>query len=108
MNNETAISAGKLARSISSEVAAKFADAVDREGRFPAEAIAALKEHRLMSLLIPTEFGGNGADFAAASEVCSALAQSCSSTGMIFAMHQIKVSSLVSHGQQSPWHRQFM
>ncbi|HEX2585870.1 MAG TPA: acyl-CoA dehydrogenase family protein [Steroidobacteraceae bacterium] len=100
--------AAELARTIGTEVAAKHADSVDRESRFPAEAIAAIKKDRLLSLLIPKEFGGQGAPFYEAAEVCTALAQSCASTGMIYAMHQIKTSSLISHGQHSPWHRKFM
>jgi len=100
--------AAELARAIGTEVAAKHADSVDRESRFPAEAIAAIKKDRLLSLLIPKEFGGQGAPFYEAAEVCTALAQSCASTGMIYAMHQIKTSSLISHGQHSPWHRKFM
>jgi acyl-CoA dehydrogenase len=40
-------------------------------------------------------------------ELCSLLGQHCASTAMVFAMHQIKVSSLVSHGG-GEWHRSFM
>jgi acyl-CoA dehydrogenase len=101
-------SVSSIARTIGSEIAAKHADAVDSESRFPSEAIAAIKQQRLLSLLIPKEFGGAGADFEAAAEVCSVLSQSCASTAMIFAMHQIKLSSLISHGQHSEWHRDFM
>ena len=108
MKSEVGSASGAIARTISTEVAAKFADTVDRDGRFPSEALAAIKEHKLLSLLIPKELGGAGAGLTAAAEVCAALAQSCAATGMIYAMHQIKVSSLVSSGQQSPWHRQFM
>lgn len=96
------------ARNISTQIAAKFADEVDRNSRFPAEAVAAIKEQRLLSLLIPREFGGAQAPFAEAAAVCTELAQSCASTAMIYAMHQIKTSSLISHGQQSAWHRKFM
>ena len=35
------------------------------------------------------------------------LAQACSSTGMVYAMHQIKASSLVTHGQDTEFHRAF-
>ncbi|MES1196270.1 MAG: acyl-CoA dehydrogenase family protein, partial [Steroidobacter sp.] len=101
-------SAGEIARTIGTEVASKHADSVDRQSRFPAEAVAAIKKERLMSLLIPKDLGGQGAPFFEAAEVCCALAQSCASTGMIYAMHQIKTSSLISHGQNSPWHRKFM
>lgn len=34
-------------------VAARHADAVDREGRFPEEAVAAMRSERLLGLQIP-------------------------------------------------------
>ena len=108
MSTETGFNPCAIARSISVEVAAKFAGEVDKSARFPAEAIAAIKQNRLLSLLIPVELGGAGASFEVIADICSILSQACASTAMIFAMHQIKVSSLVSHGQQSGWHRQFM
>jgi acyl-CoA dehydrogenase len=88
--------------------AALHADDVDRKGRFPLEAVQALKDARLLSLLIPTEFGGAGAALSDVAELCTRLGQHCASTAMIFAMHQIKVSSLVSHGVGSEWHERFM
>ncbi|MDJ0448468.1 acyl-CoA dehydrogenase family protein [Methylocystis sp. JR02] len=89
-------------------VAARHAEEVDREARFPFEAFAALKDARLLSLLIPVEFGGDGARLAEVAEVCSALGQHCASTAMIFAMHQIKVSSLVSYGAETDWGKRFL
>jgi len=90
------------------EVAASHADAVDREGRFPREAVAAMREARLLGMMIPTHLGGEGADFADVARVCTTLGAACSASGMIFAMHQIKTSSLVHHGLGSDWHRTFM
>ncbi|WP_018265863.1 MULTISPECIES: acyl-CoA dehydrogenase family protein [Methylosinus] len=88
--------------------AARHADDVDRNGRFPIEAIQALKDARLLSLLIPIEFGGGGASLADVAEICTSLGQQCASTAMIFAMHQIKASSLIAHGRGSAWHESFM
>jgi acyl-CoA dehydrogenase len=88
--------------------AARHADDVDRNGRFPIEAIQALKDARLLSLLIPNEFGGGGASLADVAEICTSLGHRCASTAMIFAMHQIKVSSLIAHGRGSAWHEAFM
>lgn len=90
------------------QVAASHADAVDREGRFPHEAVAAMREARLLGMMIPTHLGGEGADFADVARVCTTLGAACSASGMIFAMHQIKTSSLVHHGLDSDWHRAFM
>jgi acyl-CoA dehydrogenase len=89
-------------------VAASHADSVDRDGRFPAEAVEAMRAERLMGVQIPTAFGGEGASTAEIAEVCSILGQACSSSAMVFAMHQIKVSSLVTHGGDDAWHQGFM
>ena len=86
------------------EVAALHADAVDREGRFPAEAVAALKAERLLGLQVPSQYGGEGAGLAQIAELCCTLGQACSASAMVFAMHHIKLASLVTHGLTSDWH----
>ena len=47
-------------RRVAVDVAGPAADAVDREARFPHEAIDALKRARMMSALVPAELGGFG------------------------------------------------
>ncbi|ADZ72341.1 acyl-CoA dehydrogenase family protein [Polymorphum gilvum] len=89
-------------------VAAQCADDVDARARFPGEAVAAMKAERLMGIQIPVAFGGEGATAAEIAEVCSILGQACAAAAMTFSMHQIKVSSLVSHGAEAPWHQAFM
>jgi acyl-CoA dehydrogenase len=86
-------------------VAAAHADAVDRDARFPTEAFQAARKERLLSILVPTALGGEGASISDAAEACHALGRACASTGMVFAMHQIMVAILVRHGLDSPWHR---
>ena len=69
------------------ELAAEFAAEVDREGRFPEEAIGALRDAGMLGLTLPTAVGGLGgtpADFLAATR---AIASRCASTAMIFLMH---------------------
>jgi acyl-CoA dehydrogenase len=89
-------------------IAAKHADAVDGEGRFPREAISALKAERLLSIQVPAELGGEGASITEIAALCTVLGQACAASAMVFAMHQIKLSSLVEHGEASDWHREFM
>jgi acyl-CoA dehydrogenase len=89
-------------------VAKAYADAVDKNSAFPEEAVNAMKAERLLSIQIPAELGGEGASTAEIAELCSIIGQSCASSAMIFAMHHIKLSSLVEHGVASPWHRDFM
>ncbi len=84
-------------------IAARHADEADRDARFPAEAIAALRDARLLGMAIPREFGGDGASIHDVMEVCYALGRACSATAMIFAMHQVKIACIVRHGRGQDW-----
>jgi acyl-CoA dehydrogenase len=86
-------------------VAASHAAAVDRESRFPSEAIAAARTERLLGVAVPRELGGEGASVGDVVEICYALGRACASTAMIYAMHQTKVACLVRHGRTSGWHQ---
>jgi len=93
---------------IAASVAAEHATAVDRESRFPAETFRALREQRLLSMLVPAELGGDGATVSDAVDICYMLGMACGSSAMIFAMHQIQVVILLRHAQNSPWHQQLL
>jgi acyl-CoA dehydrogenase len=84
------------------------ADAVDREARFPHEAIAAARSQRLLGIMVPYPLGGEGADVSDVVDVCYALGRACASTAMIYAMHQTKVALVVRHGQNSAWHQRLL
>lgn len=90
------------------EIAASHADAVDKEGRFPTETIEALKRERLLGVAIPVEHGGEGLGTMRIADLIVQLGQACGSSAMIYAMHQIKTSSFVTHGGASDWHRAYM
>lgn len=98
----------RRARRVGTDVAAGHAGAVDADARFPRETFAALKEAKLLGVMVPAEFGGDGASISDIVSLCHALGQYCASSAMIYAMHQIQVACVVRHGQQSPWHRQLM
>jgi acyl-CoA dehydrogenase len=89
-------------------VAAGEAQAVDREARFPKAAIDAARQQKLLGAQIPTAFGGFGASIFDITDMCYTLGRACSSTAMIFAMHQTKVACLVRHGTGSAWHEALM
>ena len=82
-------------------IATEHADAVDREGRFPEEAFGAIRAQRLLGIMVPTELGGEGASIGDVVDICYRLGQACSSTGLIYAMHQIMVGCIVRHSQGS-------
>ncbi len=84
------------------EIAANNAVHVDEAARFPAEACAALKQQSLLGIMVPRDFGGEGAGIADVADVCYTLGQACSSTAMIYAMHQIKVACVTRHMRDNP------
>jgi acyl-CoA dehydrogenase len=89
-------------------IAAEHADAVDREGRFPVEAVSALKAHKLLGAMVPQSFGGAGMSLAGVAAVCQTLGQACSSTAMVFAMHQIQVACILEHAPSDEWHHKLL
>jgi acyl-CoA dehydrogenase len=88
--------------------AALDAEEVDRAARFPQRAIDAARHERLLGVQIPKAFGGDGASIFDVTDMCYALGRACSSTAMIFAMHQTKVACLVRHGMGSAYHEALM
>jgi acyl-CoA dehydrogenase len=90
------------------KAAAAEAEEVDRNARFPKAALDAMRQQRLLGVQIPHRFGGDGASISELAEMCYTLGRACSSTAMIFAMHQTKVACLVRHGAGSAWHETLM
>jgi acyl-CoA dehydrogenase len=88
--------------------AAAEAEDVDRTARFPKKAIEAARVQRLLGVQIPKQLGGDGASIFDVADMCYALGRACSSTAMIFAMHQTKVACLVRHGAGSAYHEALM
>ncbi len=93
---------------IADDVAARWVDEVDREARFPHEAVDALREAQALSALVPRELGGGGASIDDIAAACYALGKRCGATAMVFAMHQIQVACIVRHRNGSEWFDQYL
>ncbi len=74
-------------RELAQEVARPLAAEVDREHRFPHEAISAAAESGLLGVLVPREYGGAGLDALAFAICIEELAQACASTAVIVDVH---------------------
>lgn len=83
-----------LARELVPALAAN-APAHDRDGSFVDDGFALLREHRLLSMLVPSELGGGGATHAEACAVLAELAHGCPSTSLSFSMHSHLVAAQV-------------
>jgi acyl-CoA dehydrogenase len=86
---------------VAAEAAAQHAPAVDSAARFPEEAFAEIRKQRLLGVMVPQSLGGEGATIAELADICFILGQTCSSTALIFAMHQIKMACLIRHSRGS-------
>ncbi len=95
-------------RGIAQAVAAVHADAVDHDARFPGESIAALREAGALSAFVPVNLGGGGVSLEAIANACYELGRRCSSTAMVFAMHQIQVATIVRHLAGDPWFEDYL
>jgi alkylation response protein AidB-like acyl-CoA dehydrogenase len=65
----------------------RYAGEVDRDHRFPREAIDGAREIDLMGILIPPEYGGAGLDHLAFTICVEELARACASTSVIVDVH---------------------
>lgn len=84
------------------DVARKYADSVDQEARFPKEAFDALRAQRLLGIMLPQAAGGEAASVRDAAQVCYALGRVCSSTAMIYAMHQANIACINDNADDNP------
>lgn len=98
----------KQVHAIGREVLAVHAADVDRDARFPIEAISAMRELNLLSAYVPVEYGGMGLNIVQLARICEALGQYCGSSAMIYAMHCIQVTCVVHHAQQSAYFRDYL
>jgi alkylation response protein AidB-like acyl-CoA dehydrogenase len=74
-------------RELAQSTVADHASAVDREHRFPREAIAAARELDLMGILVPADHGGAGMDHLAFTICIEELARECASTAVVVDVH---------------------
>lgn len=90
-----------IVAAIARDIVASHTARVDKDAAFPTEGINALRDARMLSALVPADRGGLGCTISEIAEMCYILGQSCASTAMVFAMHQIQVACMVRHGGAS-------
>ena len=75
---------------------------MDKQARFPAETIEALRSAGVLSAPVPTHLGGAGCNMQQLTQLCATLSQGCGSSGMVLAMHTIQVACIVRHTAGNP------
>ncbi|MBE9607055.1 acyl-CoA/acyl-ACP dehydrogenase [Acetobacteraceae bacterium H6797] len=69
----------------------------DRDGSFPFDNLALLRDEGLLALTVPRSLGGQGAGLALSAEAVGLVAQGCASTALVFAMQLIKQAAIARH-----------
>lgn len=85
--NSDQVQIQERATAIANGVLRNQARDVDAVGRFPKESVAALAANGFLGLAVAPEFGGGGEGMRVFAGAVESLAQSCSSTAMVFVMH---------------------
>ena len=85
-----------LAEDIAAQVAAPLAQSIDREARWPVEAMQALGKSGLLGLHVPRRLGGLGESLLALAEITEVLGKACSSTAMCFGMHCVATAVIAA------------
>lgn len=93
---------------IATETAAVHAADVDENARFPIETISDLKAVKALSAPIPKEFGGLGCNLKQLAQLCSTVSAACGSSGMVLAMHYIKLACIVRHSSESDFFKSYL
>jgi butyryl-CoA dehydrogenase len=90
-----------MAREFSRKVVAVTAAERDRTKEFPADNLKKMGELGLMGMMIPPEYGGEGADTISYALALSEIAYSCASTAVVMSVHNSVVSeSLLKFGTE--------
>lgn len=76
----------KVAQQLAEEFAERAGE-IDRDGRFPTENLARMKEVGYLTIAVPEELGGGGADLATVVECQGIIAGACASTALSTNMH---------------------
>lgn len=93
VNNTPPASDWALASKTVAAVSRQYADAVDTVGRFPSEAVATMRQQRLLGCAIE-----GALSLVQIAEMTSRIAAGCASAGLVFAMHQAQAVVLSRHG----------
>lgn len=81
---------------IAREIAAPLASEIDRDARWPAEAMQALATAGLTGLTVPSRLGGRGEGLTALAIATEELGRFCASTALCFGMHCVGAAVLAA------------
>ncbi len=91
----------EILEDICTSVISQHAPEIDRDGAFPGQSIAALKEAGLLGAVSAPEVGGLGLGHRGAATIVERVARECGSTAMVVTMHFSGSAVLEAHAPET-------
>ncbi|MEG0733013.1 MAG: acyl-CoA dehydrogenase family protein [Vagococcus sp.] len=88
------------AKEFSNKHIAPYANQIDEEGIFPRDIMDLVGEHGFFKLIIPTEFGGEGAGIDAQAYVSQAFGEGSATVGLCYTMHNVALKFILTFGNE--------
>lgn len=87
-----------VARELNVKHFAGLAAELDRDQRYPWESVEKLIDSGITGLMLPKEFGGEGASLPTGVAVMEELSRACASTAAVYAIYALGSGPIVAHG----------
>ena len=89
----------RWAKEFSDKHIAPYADEIDREGKFPKEIFDKIAEEGFFKILVPKEFGGEGAGIKEHAQVTQAFAEGTATAGLCYTMSNVALKFTLTFGR---------
>ena len=77
-----------------------FAEEIDAKAEFPTEIFDKISAEGFFKLIVPIEFGGEGAGADAQAYVSQAFAEGCATVGLCYTMHNVALKFVLTFGSE--------
>ena len=77
-----------------------FAEEIDAKAEFPTEIFDKISAEGFFKLIVPIEFGGEGAGADAQAYVNQAFAEGCATVGLCYTMHNVALKFVLTFGSE--------
>ena len=90
----------KWAKEFSDKYIKPMAEEIDEKGKFPKEIFDKIKEEGFFKVLVPTEYGGEGAGPEAQAFITQAFAEGAATVGLGYTMHNVALKFVLTFADE--------
>lgn len=90
----------KWAKEFSDKYIKPVAEEIDEKGKFPKEIFDKIKEEGFFKVLVPTEYGGEGAGPEAQAFITQAFAEGAATVGLGYTMHNVALKFILTFADE--------